>query len=168
VARADRACELASRRRVRSSAALAAISAAAWFDFFFTQPYERFTISHSSDVTTFVLLLAVGIAVSQLAAHARHLKAVTVADAGYLARIVDSAALTQSAGSPDAVVQHVRKHEPRLKPRAARMAGRRDTGRPGRARARKRRVHRFPVGAGISERCQLLRLPPGLPPGLSP
>jgi hypothetical protein len=93
----------------RVAGALAAVSAAAWFDFFFTQPYERFTIRHSSDVTTFALLLAVGIAVSQLAAHARHLKAVTVADAGYLARIVDSAALTQSAGSPDAVVQHVRK-----------------------------------------------------------
>jgi len=93
----------------RIAGALAAVSAAAWFDFFFTQPYERFTMSHSSDVTTFALLLAVGIAVSQLAAHARHLKAVTVADAGYLARIVDSAALTQSAGSPDAVVQHVRK-----------------------------------------------------------
>jgi hypothetical protein len=93
----------------RIAGALAAISAAAWFDFFFTQPYERFSISHSSDVTTFGLLLAVGIAVSQLAAHARHLKAVTVADAGYLARIVDSAAQTQSAGSPDAVVQHVRK-----------------------------------------------------------
>jgi K+-sensing histidine kinase KdpD len=93
----------------RVAGALAAISAAAWFDFFFTQPYERFTIRHSSDVTTFVLLLVVGVAVSQIAAHARHLKAVTVADAGYLARIVDSAALTQSAGSPDAVVQHVRK-----------------------------------------------------------
>jgi Domain of unknown function (DUF4118) len=92
----------------RIAGALAAVSAAAWFDFFFTQPYERFTMSHSSDVTTFALLLAVGIAVSQLAVHARHLKAVTVADAGYLARIVDSAALTQSAGSPDAVVQHVR------------------------------------------------------------
>jgi hypothetical protein len=93
----------------RIAGALAAVSAAVWFDFFFTQPYERFTMTHSSDVTTFALLLAVGIAVSQLAAHARHLKAVTVADAGYLARIVDSAALTQSAGSPDAVVQHVRK-----------------------------------------------------------
>ncbi len=93
----------------RLGGALAAVSAAAWFDFFFTQPYDRFTIRHSSDVTTFVLLLVVGVAVSQLAAYARHLKAVTVADAGYLARIVESAALTQSAGSPDAVVEQVRK-----------------------------------------------------------
>ena len=93
----------------RLAGALAAVSAAAWFDFFFTQPYDRFTIRHSSDVTTFLLLLVVGVAVSQLAAYARHLKAVTVADAGYLARIVESAALTQLAGSPDAVVEQVRK-----------------------------------------------------------
>ena len=93
----------------RFAGALAAVSAAVWFDFFFTQPYERFTIRHSSDVTTFVLLLVVGVAVSQLAAWARHLKAVTVADAGYLARISQSAALSKSAGSPDEVVEHVRK-----------------------------------------------------------
>jgi len=93
----------------RLAGALAAVSAAVWFDFFFTQPYERFTISHSADVTTFVLLLAVGLAVSQLAAWARHLKAVTIADAGYLARITGSAALSQTAGSPEDVVEHVRK-----------------------------------------------------------
>ena len=91
----------------RVAGALAALSAAVWFDFFFTVPYERFSIAHSSDVTTFALLFAVGVAVSQLAARARRLKAVTVEDAGYLARIVDSAALTQTAGSPDAVIQHV-------------------------------------------------------------
>src|SRR6202046_3587362 len=55
----------------RFAAALAAVSAAVWFDFFFTLPYERFSIAHSSDVTTFVLLLVVGVAVSQLAARAR-------------------------------------------------------------------------------------------------
>lgn len=93
----------------RLAGALAAVSAAVWFDFFFTQPYERFTIRHSSDVTTFVLLLVVGVAVSQLAAWARHLKAVTIADAGYLARISQSAALSKSASSPDEVVEHVRK-----------------------------------------------------------
>jgi Domain of unknown function (DUF4118) len=92
----------------RVAGALAAVSAAVWFDFFYTLPYERFSIAHSSDVTTFALLFAVGVAVSQLAARARHLKRVTVEDAGYLARIVDSATLTQTAGSPDAVVQHVR------------------------------------------------------------
>jgi hypothetical protein len=92
----------------RLAGALAAISAAAWFDFFYTVPYDRFAISHSADVATFVLLLVVGIAVSQLAARARRLRAETVADAGYFARIVDSAALTQRAGSPHDVIEHVR------------------------------------------------------------
>jgi hypothetical protein len=91
----------------RVAGALAAVSAAVWFDFFFTVPYERFSIAHSSDVTTFALLFAVGVAVSQLAARARHLKRVTVEDAGHLARILDSAGLTQTARSPDAVVKHV-------------------------------------------------------------
>jgi hypothetical protein len=91
----------------RVAGALAAVSAAVWFDFFFTLPYDRFSIAHSSDITTFVLLLAVGVVVSQLAARARRLKKVTVEDAGYLARIVDSATMTQTTGSPDAVIQHV-------------------------------------------------------------
>jgi Domain of unknown function (DUF4118) len=90
----------------RVAGALAALSAAVWFDFFFTVPYERFSIARSSDLTTFALLLAVGVAVSQLAARARQLKRVTVEDAGYLARILDTAAMTQT-GSPDAVVQRV-------------------------------------------------------------
>jgi Domain of unknown function (DUF4118) len=92
----------------RVAGALAAVSAAVWFDFFFTLPYDRFSIAHSSDITTFILLLVVGVVVSQLAARARRLKKVTVEDAGYLTRIVDSAAMTQTARSPDAVIQHVR------------------------------------------------------------
>jgi len=92
----------------RVAGALAAVGAAVWFDFFFTVPYERFTISHSADLTTFVLLLVVGVAVSQLAARARHLKVITITDANYLAQIHEAAALAQSARSPDAVVERVR------------------------------------------------------------
>ena len=43
----------------RVAGAIAAIGAAVWFDFFFTLPYERFTIRSSADVTTFALLLVV-------------------------------------------------------------------------------------------------------------
>jgi hypothetical protein len=92
----------------RAAGALAALGAAAWFDFFFTVPYQRFTIRSSADVTTFILLLAVGVTVSQLAARARRLKVITITDAGYLARIHQSAALAQSAASAQAVVDHVR------------------------------------------------------------
>lgn len=127
----------------RGAGALTAISAAAWFDYFFTRPYERFAISKSSDITTAVLLLLVGLAVSQLAARARRLRVITIADAGYLAQIHESAGLTQTARSPDAVVDHVKKqltdlldleqcrfeygsllgHPPRLEPDGTVLAG---------------------------------------------
>jgi K+-sensing histidine kinase KdpD len=92
----------------RVAGALAAVSAAAWFDFFFTRPFERFTIAKPADVTTAVLLLLVGLAVSQLAAHARRLQVIAITDAGYLAQIHDTAELTQTARSPDAIVNHVK------------------------------------------------------------
>jgi Domain of unknown function (DUF4118) len=92
----------------RTAGAIAAIGAAVWFDFFFTLPYERFTIHSSADVTTFVLLLVVGVAVSQLAAYARRLKVVAITDARYLAQIHEAASLTQTAKSPEDVVDHVR------------------------------------------------------------
>lgn len=92
----------------RVAGALAALWAALWFDFFFTLPYDRFTIRDSTDVTTFVLLLVVGLAVSQLAARARRLQVIAITDAGYLAQIHETVALAQSARSGDAVVSHVR------------------------------------------------------------
>src|SRR5580693_1489822 len=41
----------------RPAGYLAALSAAAWFDFFLTRPYERFSITRAADVETTVLLL---------------------------------------------------------------------------------------------------------------
>lgn len=93
----------------RLAGAVAALSAAAWFDFFFTRPYEHFTIRNSADITTAVLLLAVGLAVSQLAARGRRFEVVAITDAGYLARIHDATVLANSANStPSAVIDHTR------------------------------------------------------------
>ncbi|WP_329311129.1 DUF4118 domain-containing protein [Streptomyces sp. NBC_01262] len=92
----------------RLAGAIAALSAAIWFDFFLTLPYERFTITRSADVTTAVLLLVVGLAVSQLAVRARRLEVIAITDAGYLAQIHDTAELVQSAANPHAVVEQVR------------------------------------------------------------
>ncbi|MEV7863314.1 DUF4118 domain-containing protein [Streptomyces hirsutus] len=93
----------------RLAGALTALSAAAWFDFFLTRPYQSFTINQSEDVETATLLLAVGLAVSQLAARARRLQVVAVTDAEYLTRIHDTAQLAQSTTSADAVVDHVKR-----------------------------------------------------------
>jgi K+-sensing histidine kinase KdpD len=92
----------------RAAGALAAVSAAAWFDFFFTLPYYRFTIRSSADVTTAVLLLVTGLAASQLAVRARRLKVIAITDEGYLPQIHQAAALAQSARSPQSVAEHVR------------------------------------------------------------
>ncbi|MEU9158194.1 DUF4118 domain-containing protein [Streptomyces sp. NPDC048417] len=92
----------------RLAGAVAALSAAAWFDFFLTRPYETFDITATADIETAVLLLAAGLIVARLAAHARRLEVVTVADEGYLARIHATADLVQSAKSADTVVDHVR------------------------------------------------------------
>ncbi|MCT9007528.1 DUF4118 domain-containing protein [Streptomyces rhizosphaerihabitans] len=93
----------------RTAGAVAALSAAAWFDFFLTRPYQTFDITASADIETAVLLLIVGLIVSQLAARARRLEAITVTDAGHLARIHETAELAQSAKSSDTVVDHVRR-----------------------------------------------------------
>jgi K+-sensing histidine kinase KdpD len=44
---------------------VAAIGAGVWFDVFFTHPYQRLTIAGRSDIETFVLLLTVGVAVTE-------------------------------------------------------------------------------------------------------
>ena len=127
----------------RVAGGLAAVVAAAWFDFFFTVPYYRFTIRSPADVTTAVLLLFTGLVVSQLAARARRLKVVAVTDAGYLALIHETASLAKSATVPEVVVNHVREqltglldldgarfeygallgHPPRLEPDGTVMVG---------------------------------------------
>jgi hypothetical protein len=93
----------------RLAGILAAVSAAAWFDFFYTMPYERFAISRAADIRTAVLLLVVGVAVSQLAARARRLKVIAITDARYLAEIHEAAELAQVARTPDAVIDHVKR-----------------------------------------------------------
>jgi K+-sensing histidine kinase KdpD len=55
----------------RGAAALAAIVAAASFDFLLTRPYGSFRISQQGDLTTEVLFVAVGLLVGELAARGR-------------------------------------------------------------------------------------------------
>ncbi|MER5545267.1 DUF4118 domain-containing protein [Streptomyces sp. CG4] len=92
----------------RTAGVAAALSAAAWFDFFLTRPYETFDITASADIGTAVLLLVVGVIVSQLAARARRLEVVTVTEAAHLTRVHRTADLAKSANSADIVVDHVR------------------------------------------------------------
>jgi hypothetical protein len=55
----------------RVSGVVASASAALWFDFFLTRPYDRFAISHRPDLETTIAIFVVGIVVSELAARSR-------------------------------------------------------------------------------------------------
>ena len=44
----------------RSAGVVASASAAVWFDFFLTRPYDRFAISHRPDLETTIAIFVVG------------------------------------------------------------------------------------------------------------
>ncbi|WP_371614001.1 DUF4118 domain-containing protein [Streptomyces sp. NBC_00454] len=93
----------------RAAGALAALSAAGWFDFFLTRPYQRFAIADGDEIQTAVLLLVVGLIVSQLAVRVRRLQTVVVTDAAHLSSLQGAARLAEDGGSPEAVVEYVRR-----------------------------------------------------------
>ncbi|MDD7942277.1 DUF4118 domain-containing protein [Actinomycetospora lutea] len=83
----------------RIAGVLAALSSAAAFDFFLTAPYLRFVIVDRDDIETAVLLLVIGIAVSELAWWGRHQAARSSRRAGHLSGVARAARLV-SEGSP--------------------------------------------------------------------
>jgi K+-sensing histidine kinase KdpD len=78
---------------------LAALSAAVWFDFFLTRPYEELAITRRADIETTVLLLVIGVAVTELAVWGRRQHAAASRRAGYLEGI-SAAAQVVAAGDP--------------------------------------------------------------------
>jgi hypothetical protein len=86
---------------------LAAISSAVWFDFFLTRPYERFTINRATDIETTVLLLLIGIAVTEIAVFGRREHTAASRRAGYLEGINDAARAVAAGGSTDALIDEV-------------------------------------------------------------
>lgn len=86
---------------------VAAISAAAWFDFFLTRPYEQFTINRATDIETTVLVLLIGIAVTEIAVFGRREHAAASRRAGYLEGINDAARAVAAGGSADALIGQV-------------------------------------------------------------
>jgi K+-sensing histidine kinase KdpD len=91
----------------RLAGLLAAISAAVWFDFFFTVPYERFSITRHTDIETTVLLLAVGAAVTEIAVRGRRWHAAAARRAGYLDGINAAADAVATGTEPSALVAQV-------------------------------------------------------------
>lgn len=91
----------------RFAAAVAALSAAAWFDFFHTRPHYSFTINAHDDIVTACVLLVVGLVVGELAVRSRRHRAAAVEGSTDIARIHAVAELAASGEDPDFVIMAV-------------------------------------------------------------
>jgi len=69
---------------IRLAGILAALSTAAGFDYFLTEPYNTLNITDRADIVTAVLLLLVGTAVTEVALWGRRQQARASREQGYL------------------------------------------------------------------------------------
>lgn len=93
---------------IRAAGLAAAVSGAVWFDFFLTRPYETFSINDRGDIETAVLLVLVGVTVTEVALWGRRQQARASRQEGYLNGVVSTAGLVAAGGSSvDTLVSHV-------------------------------------------------------------
>jgi K+-sensing histidine kinase KdpD len=96
----------------RIAGILAAVSGAVWFDFFLTEPYQRFTINAADDVEATILLVLIGLAVSEIALWGRRQRLAAERRSGYLDGVLTAAESVVSGNVPaeqvrDLVAQHI-------------------------------------------------------------
>ena len=76
---------------IRAAGLVAALSAAAWFDFFLTEPYNSFAINDANDVEAAVLLLVIGGIVTETALWGLRQEAALSRQSGYLRGVLATA-----------------------------------------------------------------------------
>ena len=86
---------------------LAAASVAISFDFFWTEPYQTLAITGRVDVETAVLLLLVGVAVTEIAVWGRRQQAAANREAGFRDGLLAAAEAVATGDSPSAVIDRV-------------------------------------------------------------
>ncbi len=95
----------------RAGGIVAALSAAFWFDLFLTQPYGQLSINRSTDIETTVLLLVVGVAVTELAVRGHHHRTHAQIEAAYVSMLHGTAELIAPAEAPSSdVIDRVSGH----------------------------------------------------------
>lgn len=97
------AASLGSRAAGYASAAVSA----AGFDVFLTKPYGTFAIHSAADVQTTVLLLVIGVAVTELALWGRRQQSRASEQSGYLDGILETTGTLAGAVSTDTLIEHV-------------------------------------------------------------
>jgi K+-sensing histidine kinase KdpD len=92
----------------RLAGIVAALSAGAWFDVFLTEPYLTFAINDPNDIEVTVLLVLVGLTVSEIALWGRRQQAGGSRRAGYLDGVLGtSKIIAGQETSPKALTDHV-------------------------------------------------------------
>jgi hypothetical protein len=92
----------------RPAGLLAALSAGLGFDFFLTRPYESLSIASAANVQTTLLLLGVGVAVTEIAYRGREQHAMASARLGYLDGVEATAKIAaEGSASPSALIERV-------------------------------------------------------------
>jgi len=91
----------------RTAGVLCAFFAALWFDFFLTQPFYRFAINGRDNIETTVLLLVVGIAVTELAHRGRRMHGIAVIGGAQAGGVRRTAELVASDVPTGAVLDQV-------------------------------------------------------------
>jgi hypothetical protein len=84
---------------------LTAAASALWFDFFLTQPYERFAMTHRPDIETAVSLFVVGLAVTELAARKRRLQMTSVEQADFVGIVYYLSELVSSGAPAESIIE---------------------------------------------------------------
>ena len=87
---------------IRWAGIAAALTSAAAFDYFLTEPYNTFSISDRGDIETATLLLLIGVAVTEVALWGRREQALASKEQGYLNGVLGTASLVASGQSSTA------------------------------------------------------------------
>lgn len=91
----------------RVAGLLAAVSGGVWFDFFLTEPYQRFTIADSDDVEAAVLLVLIGLGVTEIALWGHRQQARAARRSGYLEGVLGAAQVVSEGDTPASALVEV-------------------------------------------------------------
>ncbi|VXC22046.1 DUF4118 domain-containing protein [Aeromicrobium sp. 9AM] len=94
----------------RVAGIVAAVSGGLWFDFFLTEPFHRFTIEDSDDLEVTLLLVLVGVAVTELAIWGGRQQAEASRRAGHLNGLMATSQIISGQFSPRALADQVAAH----------------------------------------------------------
>lgn len=95
----------------RLGGVVAAVSSGVWFDFFLTEPYNTLAIDDPDDIQAAVLLVLIGLAVTELALWGRRQQQQAARRSGYLDGVVSAAAsVAQADSGPAKAVDVVAAH----------------------------------------------------------